>query len=292
MYASPFDYVAVSEWEEAVDFLQEHAGDEPRVIAGGQSLVPIMNLRLAEPSHLVDLNGISAEEIRRDDDILAIPALTRHTDLETSSLVARGCPLLAEAASLIGNARVRHRGTIGGSLAHADPSAELPCAVVAAGGTVVTTGPSGQRAVPAGEFFRSYYATALEPGELIREVRVPIASPMTGSAFVEFGRRAGDFAVVEVAAIVEIEGSGACGRVEIVAGGVGERPVRLEEAASLMIGGGEAEIGGAAERAGRMVEPAGNGYASAEYRRHLTEILTRRALAEALRRAREGSGGA
>lgn len=294
MYPSPFDYAAVSGWDEAVRFLAEHADEEPRVLAGGQSLVPMLNLRLAEPTHVLDINGIPAEEIRMDGDVLVIPALTRHADLEKSPLAERNCPLLAEAAALIGNARVRHRGTIGGSLAHADPSAELPCAALAAGADVVTVGPAGARVVPAREFFHGFFATALGPGELVREVRVPAFSSTTGSAFVEFVRRAGDFAVVEVAAIVELEpGSGRCRSAELVAGGVSDRPVRLEEASSLVVGEAtEDAIRAAAGRAADLVKPPATEYASSDYRRHLVTVLVRRALSRALLRARERSGRA
>ena len=292
MYAAPFEFVAISEWDEAVGFLEEHADEEPKVIAGGQSLVPIMNLRLAEPTHIVDINGVAAEEIRREGDVLVIPALTRHAALETSSLLAEDCPLLSEAASLIGNARVRHRGTIGGSLAHADPSAELPCAAIATDAGIVTVGPSGSRTIPAREFFESYLTTSLGPSELVREVRIPVMPHATGWAFVEFVRRAGDFAVVEVAAIVEVEtGSGECRRAELVVGGVSDRPVRLEEAASLVGGlATDASIRAAADRARDLVEPPGSEYASSDHRRHLVGVLTQRALSLALTRARERSG--
>lgn len=289
MYPAPFEFVAVSDWEHAIRFLEEHEGDEPRVIAGGQSLVPMMNLRLAEPTHIVDINGVAAEEIRREGDELVIPALTRHADLETSPLLARDCPLLAEAASMIGNARVRHRGTIGGSLAHADPSAELPCAAIASGSQIVTVGPSGSRTIPARDFFESYFTTALGPSELVREVRVPVLPAGAGSAFVEFVRRAGDFAVVEIAVVVELDaGSGECRRAELAAGGVSDRVVRLDEAASLVVGAvTDASIRAAADRARDLVEPPASEYASSEYRSHLVGVLTQRALTRALTQARE-----
>lgn len=293
MYPSAFDYVAVSSWDEAVAALAAHADEDPRVIAGGQSLVPMMNLRLAEPSHLIDINGVAAEEIRREGSELVIPALTRHAMLERSEFVIRECPMLAHAASLIGNARIRHRGTLGGSLAHADPSAELPCAVVSLGARVVTIGPAGSRTIPIDDFFEGFFTTALEPNELIREVRLDAAPPRSGWGFEELVRRASDFAVVEVAAVVELDvDPGVCRRAELVAGGVSERPVRLEAASRSLPGEiTDASIDAAGAIASESVAPPSSEYASSDYRRHLTGVLVRRAVRAAVVRARkQGSG--
>ena len=288
MYPPAFEYVSVAAWEEAVAFLDAHAGDDPKVLAGGQSLVPVMNLGLAEPSHVVDLNAIPVGEIRREGDALVIPALTHHETLARSALARADAPLLAEAASMIGNLRVRHRGTIGGSLAHADPAAELPAALVATGGVVTTIGPGGVRAIPAGEFFVGFYETALGAAELIREVSVPVPPPGTGSAFLEFVRREGDFAVVGIAASLTLDGPGRAAAVRLAACGVGEGPVDLTEAAAPMIGAAaDAGLEAAAAVAASLVTPHGGGGVSSSYRRHLVEVLTRRALRLALERARE-----
>lgn len=288
MYPPAFDYVSVAAWEDAVAFLEAHADDDPKVLAGGQSLVPVMNLGLAEPSHVVDLNAIPVGEIRREGEALVIPALTRHETLARSALAQHGAPLLAEAASMIGNLRVRHRGTIGGSLAHADPAAELPTALVASGGAVTTIGPGGVRTIPAGEFFVGFYETALGAAELIREVSVPVPPPGTGSAFLEFVRREGDFAVVGIAASLTLDGPGRVAAVRVAACGVGEGPVDLTEAAAPMIGAAaDAGLEAAAAVAASLVTPHGGGGVSSSYRRHLVEVLTRRALRLALERARE-----
>jgi len=291
VYPPEFEYVAVGAWEEAVTVLSDLADEDPRVLAGGQSLVPMMNLGLAGPTHVVDLNAIAGGQIRADGDAIVIPALTRHETLARSALAQQSAPLLAEAASLIGNLRVRHRGTIGGSLAHADPSAELPAALLASGGEVVTAGTDGGRAIAADEFFLGFYETALRPAELIREIRVPSATPGSGSAFVEFVRRSGDFAVVGIAADVLLEpASGLCLGATLVACGVGDRPVALHDAASLLLGTEpEAIIDSVAERAAELVDPHGGGGVSASYRRHLVGVLARRALEHALERALEGA---
>jgi CO/xanthine dehydrogenase FAD-binding subunit len=248
----------------------------------------MMNLRLAVPSLLVDLSGADRPRIAVEGDRLVLSALTRHADLERSPEVATHCPILAEAARFIGNIRVRHRGTIGGSLAHADPAGELPCAAVALGATVRTIGPDGERGIPAADFFESYLTTALGDAELVTAVEVPIPSPRTGWAFLELLRRAGDFAVVEVAALIELDGAGRCTDAHLVAGGVGERPLELTEARSALVGAVADER--AAAEAGRLaaaaVEPSDSVHASAGYRTEMLEVFVRRAILAAVARAR------
>jgi aerobic carbon-monoxide dehydrogenase medium subunit len=293
MYPAPFDYISVRSWDEAIAVLIDRAGEEAKVLGGGQSLVPMMALRLARPSCLVDINGIEDGAVRVEGEHVVVPALTRHADVETSPELRRHCPVLPEAASLIGNVRVRHRGTIGGSLAHADPSAELPCVAVATGSEIVAVGPDGTRSIPAGEFFLGHFTSALGPAELVREVRVPALRPTTGWAFLEFMRRGGDFAVVEVAVLVELEGDGAtCARAEVVIGGVADRPVRASGVSEALMGGqlDEARIAEGAERAREAVNPTGDAYASAAYRKDLVRTLTGRALALASDRAAAGNG--
>ncbi len=211
MYASPCDHVAATSWADAVGLLRE-GGDGAKVIAGGQSLIPMMNLRLATPSLLVDVSAAGPVGIERRDDRLVLSALTRHSELERSPEISAGCPILAEAARCIGNVRVRHRGTIGGSLAHADPAAELPCVAVALGATVRTLGETGERSVPAAEFFDTYFTTALGDAEVVTAVEVPTLGPRTGWAFVELVRRPGDFAIVEVAALARARRRTGCAR--------------------------------------------------------------------------------
>ena len=283
MYASPADLVRPTSWPDAVRALQD-GGEGAKAIAGGQSLIPMMSLRLATPTVLVDLSGVDRPRIAIEGDHLVLSALTRHADLERSREIATRCPMLAEAARFIGNIRVRHRGTIGGSLAHADPAGELPCAIVALGATVRTAGPAGERAIPAAGFFDSYFTTALGDAELVTAVEVPIPSPRTGWAFVELLRRAGDFAVVEVAALIELDGTGRCVSARIVGGGVGERPVELAEAQSALIGTVPDER--IAAEAGRLamaaVQPSDSVHASAGYRAEMLGVFVRRAIAVAV----------
>jgi CO/xanthine dehydrogenase FAD-binding subunit len=210
--------------------------------------------------------------------------------LQRSEQVRRDAPMLAHAASMIGNARIRHRGTLGGSLAHADPSAELPCAVTALGGRIVAIGPSGERTIEADDFFESFFTTALRSNELVREVRVDVSREGMGWGFDEFVRRAGDFAVVEVAAVLELAPDGSCLGAELVAGGVSDRPVRLVDAAAALIGVvvSDTAVDAAAAAAGAAVDPPASEFASSDYRRHLTGVMLRRAVRAAVRRAQDG----
>ena len=245
--------------DEALRALAE-GGDDARPLAGGHSLIPMMKLRLAAPSLLVDLSRIEGlSYVREDGDTIVIGALTRHVDLERSELLAGRCRLLAETASHVGDVQVRNRGTIGGSLAHADPHGDLPAAVLALGGEVVATGSGGTRTIPVAEFFRDYMTTALEPGELLTEIRVP-ALDAAGSAYEKFNRRAQDWAVVGCAAVVRQQR-------EIVAWtGVGPTPVRAED-----------DWRSVAD----TLQPPADLSGSTEYKRHLAKVLAERALARA-----------
>lgn len=287
MYAGPFDHVPAASWEEAVRLLHD-GGEDAKVIAGGQSLIPMMSLRLAMPRLVVDVTGAAPTEIRREDGRLLVPATARHADLERSEEIRAACPMLAEAASFIGNIRVRHRGTIGGSLAHADPAAELPCAAVALGATVRTLGPEGERRVAAREFFEGYFTTALGPSEVVTAVEVPIPGEGAGWAFCELLRRDGDFAVVEVAALLGLDDVGRCAEVRLVAGAVSDRPVELTEAADVLRGevADERAAAEAGRRAAGAVEPSDTVHASAGYKRAMLEVMVRRAVTAAAARAR------
>ena len=291
MYAEPFDYAAARSWDEAVDLLREN-GEDAKVIAGGQSMIPMMTLRLAMPTFLVDVNDADRSRIERRGDRISISAVTRHAELERSPGLATDCPMLAEAASLVGNIRVRHRGTIGGSLAHADPAAELPCAAVALGAELQTLGPGGERRIPAGEFFDSFFTTALQPGELVTGVEVPTIPRGTGWSFVELLRRTSDFAVVAVAALVTLDGRGLGTVAKLAAAGVGDRPVGLTHAAEALLGG-SVDDGSAAEagrRAAAAVDPSAATHASSDYRRAMLEVMVRRAVLQAAGRARGAAG--
>lgn len=287
MYPAPFEYVKATSWRQAADLLGQH-GDNAKVLAGGQSLVPMMSLRLATPSHVVDVNDAEDAAIRQLDGTVEISALVRHAQLERSPVLARACPLIAEAAGLIGNIRVRHRGTIGGSLAHADPSAELPCALLALKGTIRALGAEGERRIPADSFFESYFTTALDPAEVVVAVEVPAARERSGAAFEELVQRAGDFATVEVAAVIELDPSEVCLQVRLAAGGIADRPVDLSEAARMLVGGrmDEGLVADAARAVSGSSDPRGDNRASSEYRRELVKVLSRRALVRAWQRAR------
>lgn len=280
-----FDYHAPASVEEAVALLARYGG-EAKPLAGGQSLVPLLNFRLSRPAALIDLNAIPGlADIREDGGQIRLGALTRQRAIEFSPLVRRALPLLAEASALVGHLPVRSRGTIGGSLAHADPAAEYPAVLTALGGQVVVRGPGGERALASDDLFRSYLTTSLAPDELIVEVRIPVAGPGAGCAFEEFSRRHGDFALVGIAALIAAEGE-RCAMARLAAAGVGPVPVRLRAAEEILERGGcSAEaIEAAAARAAVLVTPDSDLHASAAYRRQLTRVLTGRAVRRALGR--------
>src|SRR6266545_2034611 len=223
MVAAPFQYQRVSSFDEAVRALREH-GEEAKVIAGGQSLVPMLNLRVARPDWLIDINPVGAGPIEDLGGYLRLPALTRHRALEQAEVVRRRCPILAAATAFVGNARSRARGTIGGSLAHADPGGELPCVAAALGAEVTVRGGDGARDLAVRDLLVSYLTTALEPDEVITEVRVPTQPERSGWSFLELTRRSSDWMVVGVAALVELDTAGAVAGASVAIGGVADRP--------------------------------------------------------------------
>jgi CO/xanthine dehydrogenase FAD-binding subunit len=274
---------------DGVGALLEH-GEDAKVIAGGQSLGPMLTLRLARPSVLIDINDVGAGKPSLDGDVLCMPALTRQRTVAESPLVVEHAPLLAHCVRHVGNVRVRNRGTIGGSIAHGDPTAEIACAALALDADIVTEGPAGQRVIPAREFFVSYLTTALEPAELVVEVRFPIRRVRQGWSFHEMTRRASDFAVVAVAAVVELdEDLTTIRNCHVALAGVADRPVRGEpEAVGGLIGstGSPTGIAAAASALAESTSPSSDIHASGNYRRRLVEVLGRRALTEAVERTR------
>ncbi|HEV8306709.1 MAG TPA: xanthine dehydrogenase family protein subunit M [Methylomirabilota bacterium] len=286
MKPPPFEYHAPRSLEEALTLLQGY-GEEAKLLAGGQSLVPLLNFRLARPAALVDLNRIpSLAGIREEDGRLRIGAMTRQRTLEFAPLVRDRLPLLQEATTLVGHLPIRTRGTIGGSLAHADPAAEYPAVVAVLDGELVVRGPAGERILRPAEFFVSYLTTALRPDEVLVEVRLPMAPAGSGSAFEEFSRRAGDFAIVAIAALVQADGD-RCHLARLAAAGAGPTPIRLQAAEEILERDGLSDrtLQAAAERAAELVEPESDIHASAAYRRQLTRVLTRRALLRARARS-------
>jgi len=262
---APFEYIAAQSPAHVVELLGEH-GDDAKLLAGGHSLLPMMKLRLAAPEVIIDIGRLTElSGISRRNGELVIGATTRHADLAASALVREQAPLLAHAAGLVGDPQIRHRGTIGGSLAHADPAADLPMALVALGGSVELTGPGGTRTVGAEDFFAGYFETALEPDELLTAVRVP-GRPGQPWGYQKFVRRANDWAIVGVAAVG--------GRIALA--NMGPVPLRATAAEQALAGG--ASVAEAAELAAEGTSPGEDIHADREYRRHLARVLTRRAL--------------
>jgi carbon-monoxide dehydrogenase medium subunit len=276
-----FDYLKPSTVEDAVAALSD-AGDEAKVLAGGQSLLPVLRLRLAAPGLLVDLDGLAQlRGVRVDGDELVIGAMTTHAEVASSALVHADAPLLAEAAGQVGDRQVRHRGTLGGALAHADPAGDLPAAVVAQDASCVIAGPGGRRTVPAAEFFVDYFTTALGPSDVLVEVRMP-RRPDWGVHYAKFHRTAQAWATVGVAAAVRRTNGAVESRVVLT--NMGPTPVRAA-AVEASLAGGDASpdaIAAAAALAAQGSHPASDLAASAAYREHLARVLTRRAVSAAV----------
>ncbi len=283
-----FEYFDPQTIEEAVALLAAH-GDDAKVLAGGQSLIPMLNFRLARPQVVVDVNGIAAlSYVRERDGALGVGTLLRQREAEASPVVRERCPLLAAAIPFVGHAAIRNRGTVGGSVAHADPAAELPVVVTALGGTLVARGPRGERAIAARDFFVSYLTTSLTPDEMLVEIRLPALPAGAGVAFHEVSRRHGDFAIVAVAAAVALDGDGRCAHAALALGGVGPVPFSAAEEAALMLAArpDEAMVREVARRVAARIEPDADLHASREYRREVGGVLVRRALTEAIVKAR------
>jgi carbon-monoxide dehydrogenase medium subunit len=289
MKPPPFEYEAVDTVEAAVDLLASH-GDDAKVLAGGQSLLPLLGLRLARPAMLVDVNRVASLRGVQNGNGLLIGAMTRQYELERSSQVATIQPMLRDATRLIGHTAIRNRGTIGGSLAHADPAAELPAALLALGGEVEVRSIRGVRSISASELFAGFLTTTLDADELITEVHVPELPPRTGWSFIEFSRRSGDFAVVGAAVTLTLDPAGVVARASLAFSGVDATPVQSEAAAGLA---GEEPSDDAlsevARQAAGVLDPADDLHGSAAYRRHLAAVLASRALSEARERAEAAS---
>ncbi|HMA35125.1 MAG TPA: xanthine dehydrogenase family protein subunit M [Chloroflexia bacterium] len=293
MKPAPFEYYAPATRDDALALLAAHGG-EAKVLAGGQSLVPTMNFRLAQPAILVDLNGIAdlfgiAEDAGGG---LRIGAMTRQRTVERSPLVATWAPLVAEAMPHIAHPQIRNRGTFGGSLAHADPAAELPALAVALDAQMHTQRAGGARQIPAADFFQGLFTTALEPEELLVAVVIPPLPARTGTAFAEFARRHGDYALVGAAAVVTLDAGGAVAASKLVLFSIGDGPIVAHPAAAVLDGTlptGSA-IAAAAAAAAAAVDPPSDIHATAAYRRHLVGVLARQTLTRAVDRALANAG--
>jgi aerobic carbon-monoxide dehydrogenase medium subunit len=286
MKPPPFKYVAARTVDEALGVLSSE-GDQAKILAGGQSLTPMLNFRLAHPEVLVDINRIKELEfVAERDGELAIGCLSRHRTIETSSSIRKHCPILCAAAEQVAHVAIRTRGTFGGSLAHADPAAEFPVIALLLDATMNIRGPKGTRSLPAREFFVNLFSTALEPDELLVDVRVPRWSSGGGWGFRELSRRPGDFAIAVVATAVTME-RGKFKEVRISMGGVGPTALRATKAESLLQGQApdDAALLAAGRAASEASDPPSDLHGSAEYRRHVVEVLTQRALKDAIERA-------
>jgi CO/xanthine dehydrogenase FAD-binding subunit len=292
MKPAQFEYFAPDTVAEAVELLSRH-GEDGKILAGGQSLMPLMNLRLARPRVVIDINRATAlDHISQGaHGELTIGALTRQRALEQSALLHDRNPLLAASMPLIGHFQIRNRGTIGGSLVHADPAAELPAVSLALGAELVVASARGERRIPAEEFFLGYMATAIEPAELLTEIRIPPWRSRSGWAIEEVARRRGDFAIVGVVILLELDGAGLCGEARIALFGVGDRAVRLIRGEEILRGNRPdpdifAEV---AKAAAEELDPVSDVHASGEYRKEAGGFLILRALQTALGRARKGA---
>lgn len=291
MKPAPFKYFAPTSLEEALNYLSEY-GYEAKVLAGGQSLIPTMNFRLAQPSVLIDLNHVSELFYLRPDknNGLLIGAMTRQRQVERSSLVSERAPLVYETMPHIAHPQIRNRGTMGGCIAHADPSSELPAVMVVHNARFRVRSQSKERWIPANEFFVGLFATVLEPEELLTEIALPPLPPRSGSAFREIARRHGDYALVGVAAVVTLDDSKRCQQARIAFLSVGEGPVAAHQAAEFLKGQAPNAkiVRVAAETAASQdIDPPSDIHASAEYRRHLAKVLTEQALTQAFERAQK-----
>jgi len=281
---APFDYVAPTTLDEALEILVER-GDEAKVLAGGQSLVPLLNMRLARPALLVDLNRLPGlDYVRIDNGGIAIGALARQRAIERSEVARSRAPLLVAATGYIGHPAIRNRGTVGGSLAHGDPVSELPCVATALDARLIATSRSGDREIPAADFFQSVFTTALQPTEILVGLRIPGLPARTGWGFEELARRHGDFAIIGVAAILTLRADGAIAAARLAYAGASDRPIRASRAEAALVGEKPTDksFAAAADLAAEELDPPSDMHGTAEYRRTVATALTRRALAAAL----------
>lgn len=284
MKPAPFEYVAAESVEEALAALQQNNPDG-KILAGGQSLLPLLNFRLTKPKILVDLNGISGlDGIRETPGGLAIGAMTRQSKVEHSPLVRERCPLLAEAIRYIGHVAIRHRGTIGGSLAHADPAAELPALALALDAKFAIAGRGSDRIISAEEFFLDFLTTALASDEILRQIVFPVIGPSSGYALEEIARRHGDFAIAGVVVIVDLDDAGKIAEARIALFGLAPTPVRARQAERALVGRepDDSAMLDAAALLEEVLEPPGDIRASSAYRKHAAAVLLSRALKRAV----------
>jgi carbon-monoxide dehydrogenase medium subunit len=280
MIPAGFDYEVAESVDHALELLRTK--EDAKLLAGGHSLVPLMKLRLARPGTLVDIGRLGLSGVRDAGDHLAIGALTRHHDLNTDATANQHCPLIAYAAGLVGDPQVRHRGTIGGSLAHGDPASDLPTICLTLDATIVARGPGGERRIAAKDFFNGFFDTALAEDEIITEIRVS-KTGSDGWSYLKFRQRALDWATVGVAAVVS-GADGSIGSARIGLTNMGQTPLRAAAAEAALAGAPRDAVAQAAAKADEGTDPPADTWASADFRRHLVKVLTARAVGEALSR--------
>ena len=287
MIPPAFEYLRPATIPEAISLLQQY-GDDAKILSGGQSLIPMMKLRLARPAYVIDINRIAGlSYIKEEDGNLKIGGLTREAEVEHSPIVAAKFPILVDTAHVIADPQVRNLATIAGNLAHGDPANDHPATMLALGARIVATGPKGERTIAVEEFFVSLFTTALQPDEIVTEIRVPVPPPRSGGAYFKLERKVGDFATAAVAAQVTLDGSGNCQRVGIGLTNVGPTPVKARNAEAFLLGKklDEANIRQAAQLASHEAQPSSDLRGPAEYKRGLVKELCARALSRAVERA-------
>ncbi|MGA2643294.1 MAG: xanthine dehydrogenase family protein subunit M [Candidatus Sulfotelmatobacter sp.] len=287
MIPPTFEYLRPKTIPEAITLLQQH-GEDAKILSGGQSLIPMMKLRLARPGYLIDINRISGlSYIKEEGGFLKIGGLTREAELEASPLIREKYPILIDTAQVIADPQVRNLATVAGNLAHGDPANDHPATMRALGAQVVATGAGGERIIPIEEFFLSLFSTALEPGEILTEIRIPLPPPRSGGAYFKLERKVGDFATAAVAAQMTLDGKGVVNKVGIGLTNVGPTPIRAQKAEDFLRGKklDEANMRQAAQLAADEAQPSSDLRGPAEYKKGLIKELTKRALARAAERA-------
>jgi len=287
VHPATFDYHKATSVDEAIAMLQQH-GDGAKLLAGGHSLLPVLKLRLAQPSLLIDLGGLSdLAGVREDGDTLRIGAMTTHAALVNDEIVKRRCPILSDTAAVVGDRQVRYRGTIGGALAHGDAAADYPAAILALEAQLVVRGPGGARTIAAEDFFLGFLTTALEPEEILTEIRIPIPAAGTGMSYQKLANQASGYATVGVAAVVQVGADGRCERIRVGITGTGASAVRATAVEAALAGSPlvEATVRAAAEHAGEGIDVLDDLHASADYRLRVTRGMTVRAILTAASRA-------
>jgi aerobic carbon-monoxide dehydrogenase medium subunit len=287
MIPQSFEYYRPGTLPEAVTLLEQH-GDAAKILSGGQSLIPMMKVRLARPEYLIDINQIAGlQYIEEENGYLKIGGLTREADLETSDLIRSKYPIILDTASLIADPQVRNMATVGGNLAHGDPANDHPATMLALGAEIIAVGPRGQRNIPIKDFFLSVFTTALEHGEILTEIRIPIPRSGSGGAYLKLERKVGDFATVGVAAHVTVDAAGTCAEAGIGLTNVGATPLKANRAEDFLRGKrlDESNIKQAAQLASEAAQPSSDLRGPAEYKVSMVKELTRRALTRARERS-------